>query len=400
MTRLLCFAGVVLTAALAFAADEPSSRPVPVVQPSPVNTYFGPNLALARNTSLQSEQVQNELGLTPEQKEKFKEIAKKAADAAKSDPRMDWAKLPEMTLEERQKFHQEISDRYAKRAEETGKQMEQVLTPKQIEKLKDIEFRQRVMGIIHTHQVRTQLGLTNEQIQKVMTVHAEMRNKTAQVQRESEEKILGLLTPEQVKELRKISDNGGDRTRTIVEPKAVGPVPPATKSFFDSFSGKAIIDAACARLGLKSNVRIASAGHSVAGLHAKREERIDIQSPPASQSKQVLDEIRRELERRFELSGCTNRGRGTEEGGSAALHFDVISLDYEHGGTTGTVRVYSITADGKAWSVLILLDEYDPGKKRMGGLVNRNELSNKDQSGLERPINRAIVEPKPSPQSK
>ena len=190
MTRLSCFAGVVLTAALAFSADEPNPRPGPVVQPSTVNTYFGPNLALARNTILQSEPVQNELGLTPEQKEKFKEIAKKAADAAKSDPRMDWAKFPEMTLEERQKFQKEIFDRYAKRAEETGKQMEQVLTPKQIEKLKDIEFRQRVMGIVHTHQVRAQLGLTNEQTQKVMTVHAEMRNKMAQVQRESEEKIL------------------------------------------------------------------------------------------------------------------------------------------------------------------------------------------------------------------
>jgi hypothetical protein len=271
---------------------------------------------------------------------------------------MDWAKFPAMSLEERQKFHKEISDRYAKRAEETGKQMEQVLTPKQIEKLKDIEFRQRVMGMIHTHQVRAQLGLTNEQIQKVTTAHAEMRSKMAQVQRESQEKIFGLLTPKQMKELREISDKSRDQTRTIVEPKAVKPVPPTTKSFFESFSGKAVIDAACARLGLKANVRVASAGHSVVGLRAKREERIDIQSPSVKQSHQVLGEIRREIERRMEQGGCTIRGPGTEEGGPAVLHFDVISLDYEHGGTTGTVRVYSITADEKAWSLLMLLDEF------------------------------------------
>ena len=94
------------------------------------------------------------------------------------------------------------------------------------------------------------------------------------------------------------------------------------------------------------------------GLRAKREERIDIQSPPANQSKQVLGEIRREIEKRLEQGGCTNRGPGTEEGGPAVLHFDAISLDYEHGRTTGTVRVYSITSDGKAWSLLILLDEF------------------------------------------
>ena len=157
---------------------------------------------------LQMENVQKELGLTPEQKEKLKEIAKKAAESMKKEPRFDWAKFRDMKPEEQQKAQKEMADRYAKRAEETKKQVEQILTPKQVEQLKDMEFRQRAASMLYMPQVLQQIELTDEQKQQMQKIREETQSKMAQLQRESQDKTLNVLTPEQTKKLKELSDKG------------------------------------------------------------------------------------------------------------------------------------------------------------------------------------------------
>ncbi len=116
MTRLFCFAGVVLTAVLAIAADEPNPRPVQTMRPGRDAERGFADLSL-----LQTEQVQEDLGLTPEQKEKLKEVRRKAFGTMKDEPKIDRAKLRDMAPEEREKVQQEIAKRNAERAEQTKK---------------------------------------------------------------------------------------------------------------------------------------------------------------------------------------------------------------------------------------------------------------------------------------
>ena len=58
-----------------------------------------------------------------------------------------------MKPEEQLKAQKEMADRYAKRAEETKKEVEKILTPKQVEQLKDMEFRQRAASMLYMPQV-------------------------------------------------------------------------------------------------------------------------------------------------------------------------------------------------------------------------------------------------------
>ena len=267
MTRLLCFAGVVLAAVLAIAADEPNPRPVRTIRPPSPTAVRG-----FADLSLLTEQVQKELGLTPEQKEKLKDARRKALGTMRDEPKIDRAKLRDMAPEEREKVQQEIAKRNAERAEQVRKQIEEILTPQQAEQLKDIKFRQVAVGMLSSGQMPEQIELTDEQRQKLRKIQEEMRSKMTQLQREtveqqpklhkiqeemqskmmqlqreieeqqqklrkiqeemqskmmqlqreSQDKTLGVLTPEQTKKLKELTGNnssGGERAGAAVAPK-------------------------------------------------------------------------------------------------------------------------------------------------------------------------------------
>lgn len=212
MTRLFCFAGLVLAAVLALgtmaSAQEPNPRPMPMLVPQPGATLWTSAIGVSAHPMLQMENVQKELGLTPEQKENLKDLAKKTVEAMKAEPRFDWTKFRDMTPEERQKAQKEAADRYAKRAKECRKQVEQILTPKQVEQLKDMEFRQRAASLLYMPHVLQQIELTDEQKQQMRKIREEMQSKMSQLQRETQEKTLKMLTPEQTKKLKEMSDKG------------------------------------------------------------------------------------------------------------------------------------------------------------------------------------------------
>ncbi len=222
MTRVLGFAGLVLTAVAVLGAgaagEEPNPRPAAPMAARPAGGYY---YAVPGYWMLQMENVQKEIGLTPEQKEKLLEIARKAAEQMKNEPATDWAKFRDLTPEEQRKVQKEVADRYAQRAEESKKQIEQVLTPKQIEQIKDMEFRQRAASMLYMPQVLQQIGLTDEQKQQLQKIREETQIKMTQLQRESQDRTLGVLTPEQAKKLREQSDKGWpawNRAGQLLEP--------------------------------------------------------------------------------------------------------------------------------------------------------------------------------------
>jgi Spy/CpxP family protein refolding chaperone len=214
MTRLVWLTGLVLTLALTLGSgasgQEPKPRPgrpfLPQLRES--RTLAGGEIGLPGYPLLQTESVQQELGLTPEQKQKLKKIAKENADALKEAAGLDRTKLRDMKPEDWAKAPREMADRRAKRAEQTKKQIEEVLTPKQIEQLKGIEFRQRAGSLLYMPGVLQQIGLTDEQKQQVQKVREETQSKIAELQQEGQKKVLGVLTPDQTKKLKELSEKG------------------------------------------------------------------------------------------------------------------------------------------------------------------------------------------------
>jgi hypothetical protein len=213
MTRSFCLRGTVLTAVLALGTVAFSGEPNAKLIPQPgaavyTSTVFTGSIALPGYPLLQMENVQKELGLTPEQKKALKGIAKKHADAMKKEPAFDWAKFQGMKPEEQLKARKEIGDRYVKRAEETKKQIEEVLTAKQVEQLKDMESRQRAASMLYMPQVLQQIEVTDEQKQQMQKIREKTQSRMVRLQHESQEKILGVLTPEQTKKLKELSEKG------------------------------------------------------------------------------------------------------------------------------------------------------------------------------------------------
>jgi Spy/CpxP family protein refolding chaperone len=172
-------------------------------------TYF----ALPGYPTLQSLTVQKELGLSEEQLAKLEEIGKKHREQMRQGyNREEWAKL---SREERSKKYAELSEQRRKQADELRKQIEAVLTPKQLEALKLIELRRRAVYYLPIPRLAEELGLSDEQQQQLNKNRRELLEKIDQLQHESAKEALEILTPEQLEKLKKLHAEG---YRTIRAP--------------------------------------------------------------------------------------------------------------------------------------------------------------------------------------
>ena len=214
MSRSISFGCVVLASALVLGAAASGQQPNPRPGRTPngllqaSNPFFGGGnlFGVPGYEMLQTDSVEKELGLTDEQKDKLKELRQKTVEARRSEPRIDFAKLRDADPEERQKAMKELTDRAAKRTEEAKKQLAEILTPKQLEQLKDMAFRQWASFRLYMPQLLQGIELTDDQNQQLQTIREELQNKMTQLQRENLEKALGVLTPDQVKKLKELYD--------------------------------------------------------------------------------------------------------------------------------------------------------------------------------------------------
>jgi Spy/CpxP family protein refolding chaperone len=203
MRKVLCALTVValtlLVLAPAMGAEEPKAgQPVrPVIQYQPGPMYYG----LPGYYMLQQENVQKEIELVPEQKAKLQEIAKKYYEGMQEDAKIDWAKVRELPAEEQKKKYEEIQQAYTKRAADVKKQVEDVLLPHQLQTLKKLENRTRAASLLYMPNVLEKIGVTEEQKKKMQQVREDIQKKMAQLQQETLDKTLEVLTPEQRKKL-------------------------------------------------------------------------------------------------------------------------------------------------------------------------------------------------------
>jgi Spy/CpxP family protein refolding chaperone len=182
----------------ATAAEEPKAgAPAPRVMFQPGAMYYG----LPGYYMLQQENVQKEIELVPEQKAKLQEIAKKYYEGMQEDAKIDWAKVRELPAEEQKKKYEEIQQAYTKRAADVKKQVEDVLLPHQLQTLKKLENRTRAASLLYMPNVLEKIGVTEEQKKKMQQVREDIQKKMAQLQQETLDKTLEVLTPEQRKKL-------------------------------------------------------------------------------------------------------------------------------------------------------------------------------------------------------
>ena len=146
--------------------------------------------------------TQKDLELVPEQIEKIEEIGKKYQEEMRAD-RDAWKDWQKMTPEERKAKSAEIREKYKKRAEAVKAEIEKVLLPHQIDKLKQINFRTRAPYSLRNPRTLEQLGISEEQKARLKKIQDDMMQQYRDLQKKAAEDALKVLTPEQKEKLEK-----------------------------------------------------------------------------------------------------------------------------------------------------------------------------------------------------
>lgn len=171
---------------------------------------------------LHNESVQKDLQLTPEQIDKLKELGKTTVEGG----REQWAKLRDLSPEDRQAKMKELRPKMQARGEEIKKKVEAILTTQQLARLKEIRLQADGPAALVNADVVKALNLTDEQKEKIKTLRqqvADLRKEAGKLSREERQKkraemmekmqklrekvladIVALLTPEQRAQLEKL----------------------------------------------------------------------------------------------------------------------------------------------------------------------------------------------------
>ena len=187
-------AAVLPMPATALAQEAAKPRPNP-----PAGTGFAaPALDLPGFWLLGMESTQRELQLTDEQKQKLKTFAERY----QTEARQQWGQLRELPREEQQKKMAEWRARTVQQHAEVRRQVEAVLQPEQLVRLKEIQWRTRGPATLSNPRSLEQLSLSEEQKQELRRLREDCQQKTQQLQQELFRKSLQVLTPEQQAKLK------------------------------------------------------------------------------------------------------------------------------------------------------------------------------------------------------
>jgi len=176
---------------------------------------------------LRSEQVQQELKLTEDQKSKLQKLGEKMRD----EFRERFSGMEGLSREERQKKMEEMREQMqkegAERAEALKKQLAEILKPEQMKRMRQIELQQAGPAALAQPVVAEAVGLTDEQKEKIQEIQREsqeemrklwqsaregdseerggrmeqLREKGRELREKAEKKAMSLLKPEQKKKL-------------------------------------------------------------------------------------------------------------------------------------------------------------------------------------------------------
>jgi Spy/CpxP family protein refolding chaperone len=194
--------------AVAWAQPAPKPTPgggVPAGRGGWVGQGAAPAFTLPGYVMLGTESTQKELKVTDEQKQQLKALAEKY----QADMRQQYEKVREVPKDEQAKFWADWRQKSAQRQAEIRKEVEAVLQPEQVAKLKELNLRMRGPGLLSYTRTMEQLDLTAEQKTKLQGVRDEWQQKQQKMQQEMQklqqemfDKSFQLLTPAQQDKLK------------------------------------------------------------------------------------------------------------------------------------------------------------------------------------------------------
>jgi Spy/CpxP family protein refolding chaperone len=183
---------------------------------------------------LMNEAVQKEIELTADQKEQFQKIRTESQEAMRT--RM--GDMQNLSQEERRAKMQEMRKEMEETAAKTQKKVEGILLPHQLKRIKEIQVQMQGLRALANPEVAKELGLTEEQQAKIKAANEEamkamqemfqggMRNlsqeertaareKMDKAQKDTETKLMEVLTAEQKEKLEKMKGEKFD-TSTLM----------------------------------------------------------------------------------------------------------------------------------------------------------------------------------------
>jgi Spy/CpxP family protein refolding chaperone len=198
---------VAALAALVWASQVVAQPPQPGGFGGPGGPGGGGILGLAMR-----DEVQQELQLVDEQKDKVRGIADEMRNKVRDEMRGMFEQMRDLSDDERRAKFGEIRDKFEAINADMEKELDKVLLPHQVERLKQIDLqnkiRQQGASALTGGDIAKALNLTDEQREKLekraAEVREELQTKIRQLQLEARDKMLDVLTPDQQAQLKKL----------------------------------------------------------------------------------------------------------------------------------------------------------------------------------------------------
>jgi Spy/CpxP family protein refolding chaperone len=194
----LAYVLIVFASALAAAQFADSPDVAPRKEPSRPPAANRNQLVVPGYWLLGIKRIQEEVGLTDDQLQDLKDISKKYQTALKRIT----DQLENLSQQEKKSRMAEVRQQTTQLVQSGRKKAETVLTPQQVQKLKQIDLQLRVAGMLMDSRAQENLGLSNSQRKRLGDIYQSAQDKAQQLQRETGERILGVLQPEQEDKLR------------------------------------------------------------------------------------------------------------------------------------------------------------------------------------------------------
>lgn len=161
---------------------------------------------------VQRDEVQQELQLIDEQRDKLEAVVDDARQRIGDEMRDMFSQMGNLSNEERQARFEDVRARLEKLNKESESELKKVLLPHQFDRLKQISVQQRVQqqgaNALTSGDLAEALDLTDEQREKLekraAEVQQELQDKIAQLRLEARDKMLDVLTPEQRAKLQSL----------------------------------------------------------------------------------------------------------------------------------------------------------------------------------------------------
>lgn len=158
------------------------------------------------------DEVQQELQLVDEQKEKVRALTDELRNKAREEMRGMFENMRDLSDEERRAKFDEIRTKFEAINSEMEKKLDGILLPHQLERLKQINLQNQIKyrgaSALTSGDVAQALNLTDEQREKLekraAEVQEELQTKIRELQTEARKKMLDVLTPDQQAQLQKL----------------------------------------------------------------------------------------------------------------------------------------------------------------------------------------------------